>query len=307
MRVLTSWPAACVMLVVALAPSSVLGQQTESCLVVENDKTAPVRKSVAALASGAREVDVKQVVRLTSAGMKSLGNLPLAYVKVVRVEPVTDGSAQPSFVRLFEESPADPIGGERSLETHFSFSRKGDYALFVYGAPAFSWPLPPTIDSGDPLCPPTHVNVVELTPEERPDFPGVRGQWWGTYRVPTTVELGASVFVRRIGVAATAALDPTHLGSRSNPENVNPVTAAIDVRYRGARGYVGGGVRYYPDEEPDRDQLRLIVVAGEELPSFKGRPMWLLLGLRLEQLQKNFLSELRLEFAFRFDLWGSRP
>jgi hypothetical protein len=116
------------------------------------------------------------------------------------------------------------------------------------------------------------------------------------------------VFVQRLGFAVSTELNvPRRFGDRNDPTNLNPWTGAFDVRWRGARGYLGGGVRYHPDEEPDRDQLRFGVIAGEELPSFKGRPFWLQVELSLDERRKNFLLGLRPTFGVRFELWGSQP
>ena len=97
------------------------------------------------------------------------------------------------------------------------------------------------------------------------------------------------------------------IGSPEDPDNLNPVVGALELRWRASRGYLGGGVRYYHDEQPNRDHVRFVFVAGEELPSFRGRPIWLLFDVRLEEPQKNFLQGLRPSFGIRFDLWGSRP
>jgi hypothetical protein len=149
-----------------------------------------------------------------------------------------------------------------------------------------------------------------MTPPQkrRKDFSGVRGQWWGGYRIPARFEAGGAVFVERLGFGVSTELSaPRAIGDRADPANFNAVTGAFDVRWRGARGYLGAGVRYYPDEVPDRDRLRFGVIAGEELPSFHGRPFWLLVELSLEERRKNVLKGLRPAFGVRFDLWGSQP
>jgi hypothetical protein len=145
-------------------------------------------------------------------------------------------------------------------------------------------------------------------PEPRGDFEGVRGQWWLAYRTALRAEIGGSVFVNRLGLAATLEGDgPRFFGDRNDPTNLNPLTVAAEIRWRGARGYVGGGVRYYPDEEPDRDRLRFSVAAAEELPSFKGLPIWLVADLRLDERRRQFWRGLDFTFAVRFDMPGSRP
>ena len=206
-------------------------------------------------------------------------------------------TAPETFVRLLEGTPR---------VTRFTFGRAGTYTLQLLGSPQFAWPAPANTGTVVSVCAPLEVTVDDK--KRRPDFTGARAQWWGAYRVPASVELGGSIFAGRLGVAASAELTvPRLIGSDDDPDNFNPVVGSLELRWRGSRGYLGGGVRYYPDEQPDRDHVRFVFVAGEELPSFRGRPIWLLLDIRLEEPQKNFLKGLRPSFGIRFDLWGSRP
>ena len=190
--------------------------------------------------------------------------------------------------------------------TRFTFGHKGTYTLQLLESPQFAWPKPANAGTIVSACAPVEVYVADKV--HRRDFRGTRAQWWGAYRVPTSVELGGSVFAGRLGVAASAELTVSRLiGSPEDPDNLNPVVGALELRWRASRGYLGGGVRYYHDEQPNRDHVRFVFVAGEELPSFRGRPIWLLFDVRLEEPQKNFLQGLRPSFGIRFDLWGSRP
>jgi hypothetical protein len=279
-------------LVLALVPATAGAQP---CFVVKDDTPAP---DVAA-----PEVDVRQIIELTPAGAAALGSKRFAYVQIVRQESRAFVgnqevvSAPETFVRLLDGTPK---------ATRFTFGRKGAYTLQLLASAQFAWPAPASMEPVTTGCDVVEVAVADKV--RRPDFTGARAQWWGAYRVPTSVELGGSIFAGRIGVAASAELRVSRLiGSRDDPDNLNPVVGALELRYRGSRGYLGGGVRYYAEDEPDREHVRFVFVAGEELPSFRGRPMWLLVDIRLEDPQKNFLKGLRPSVGIRFDLWGSRP
>jgi hypothetical protein len=271
-----------------------LAADAAQCVLVEDDKDAPtvVRP----------EVDVRQVIRLTPEGISLLQGVRLAYVKIVREEREAPRngdrilSPEEIFVRLLD--------GPRR-ETTFTFSREGTHTLRVFGSSAFAWPAPAS--TGEPVSGCEDLSVTVDDAKRRPDFPGVRGQWWAAYRVPTNFQLGGSVFVKRLGFAAATEVNVSRtIGDPDDPSNVNPVIGVFELRWRGARGYLGGGVRYYPDDEPNRDHFRFAAVAAEELPSFKGRPIWLLVGLRLEE-PDEWIKGLRLEFGMRFDLWGTQP
>lgn len=292
MRAIMSRIAWSMALAAVLAPATASGQH---CLVVRDDAPAPDVT--------APEIDVRQIIELTPAGVAALGSLRFAYVHIVREEKreaVGDKqviTAPETFVRLLEGTPR---------VTRFTFGREGTYTLRLLGSAQFAWPAPANTGTVVSGCAPLEVSVADK--KRRPDFTGARAQWWGAYRVPASVELGGSIFAGRLGVAASAELTvPRLIGSRDDPDNFNPVVGSLELRWRGSRGYLGGGVRYYPDEQPDRDHVRFVFVAGEELPSFRGRPIWLLFDIRLEEPQKNFLKGLRPSFGIRFDLWGSRP
>lgn len=242
------------------------------------------------------EVDVPQVFRLTPDGHAALGAMPLAYLRVIR-RPTPASPDAEVFVRLLD-------GAARA--TRFSFSRAGTYVLQVRGARAFGWP--DLADSSEPLPGCTDQLAQVAPPKLRRDFEGVRGQWWLAYRPAARAEIGGSVFVNRLGVAVSVEGNgPRFFGNRTDPENFNPVTVASEIRWRVARGYLGATVRYYPDDEPDRDRVRVGIAAGEELPSFKGLPIWMVVDLRVDEPRKQFWKGLDFAFAFRFDLPGSRP
>ena len=286
-----AWRVYSLTMVFAIAPLEASAQ----CVVVVDDKAEP---KVAA-----PEVDVRQIIHLTKEGRSALENLHLAYayVEVTReLVVLPDGRSIPSatFVRMLDKEPRG---------TPFTFSRDGAHTLRVFGSPAYTWPVPPEVGKMAPLCADVPLNVEVSKPRRRPDFPGVRSQWWGAYWLPAQVELGTSVFFKRLGFATSVQLAiPRKIGDPSEPSNVNPVTGAFEVRYRGSRGYLGGGVRYYPDAEADRDHVRVSALAGEELHSFRGRPFWLLVDLSLQDPRPNFIKGLRLTLGVRADLWGSQ-
>lgn len=259
------------------------------CVRVIDDKAAPSVK--------APEVDVRQIIQLaaTHRGSAAEQRLNYLYVEITREEEGTRESR--TFVRML-------AGTNRAAP--FTFSRDGKHSLTVYGAETSPWPKPPDFQTMTRVCGPQEVAVHP--PLRREDFPGVRPQWWGAYRIPTRVELGGALFLRRLGLAAAAQLDTVRaIRDRVEPPDTNPLIGVFELRYRGARGHIGGGVRYYPDDEPDRDRWRPTFSLAEELPSFKGRPIWLLADVWLDDRRKNVLKGLGCSFGVRFDLWGSRP
>ena len=292
---LTSPAALTLALLVSVLPAAAYGQ----CVEVVDAKDAPsVDKP---------EVDVRQIVRLTEQGRLALSDYAFGYVEITRPQKRdANGNIvwmQETFVRLLDKT----IG-----ETPFTFSREGDHRIRLFGAHGYTWPAPPQLE-GAPgadrnltlLCgdQPRTIKVDE--PKQRPDFPGVRGQWWFAFRLAARPEIGTAVYFKRLGLAAGFDVNiPNLIGDRNDPSNVNPYTGTFDIRYRGSRGYIGGGVRYYPEEEPDKDKVRPGVFAGEELPTWKGRRLWLLFDVTLE---KPEISGLRFGFGARLDLWGSRP
>jgi hypothetical protein len=249
--------------------------------------------------------DVPQIVRMTDAGLDALGGSPHAYVEVTRETPKEE------FVRLMEviQQP----DGRRGRETTFSFSREGLYTLRGYRRDTFSWPSPAWPATRDPndashpialACEPLEVKVPPIV--KRADFTGTRGQWWVAYRAGSGAEGGASVFFGRFGLAGLAEVSLSRTIGERDPGDINRVVPGAEIRWRGARGYLGGGVRYFGDREPDRDRFRFAFVGGQELPSFRGRPVWMLLDIRVEDVRKNFIKGLRPGFGMRIDLWGSR-
>ena len=270
------------------------------CLVVADDTPLP--------RVARPEVDIRQVLQLTTAGEAAVRPFKFLYVEITREagSEVVDGRRvawpQETFVRMIDPAAAN-------TRTPFTFSRPGWHSARLIGTAAYSWPAPadpPAQGSPVPSCEPFRFEVSPAV--LRADFSGTRGQWWATVRLPAKLGAGASVFVGRLGLAASTELSvPEAIGPRHDPSNANRVTAAVDLRWRGTRGYLGGGIRYYPDPEPNRDRVRAVFVAGEELPTFKGRPLWLLVDLSLQEPQKNFFKGLNLNVGVRFDLWGSRP
>ncbi len=285
--------AAALALVIAFTPIAAYGQ----CIEVVDDGGAP---SVAN-----PEVDVKQVVRLGPAARTSMPQNSFAYVEIVReggterIDGKDVSRQRETFIRMLRGP---------NWATPFTFSRDGAHTLRGFVSTKYDWPNPIDVTTLTPLCSGATTNVNVDPPVRRKDFPGIRGQWWGAYRLPARLELGGSFFIRRLGFASSAELTlPRAIGDRDDPGNINPVTGAFEIRYRGSRGYIGGGARYYPDAEPDRDHWRPGFFAGEELPSFKGRRLWLLSDLSFEERRQNFLKGLRVTFGIRVDLWGSQP
>jgi hypothetical protein len=251
------------------------------------------------------EVDVRQIVRLTEQGRAALKDYDFGYLEITRPEKRDAGGniawMQETFVRLLDKTAG---------ETPFTFSREGAHRIRLFGARGYTWPAPPQLEPGADgnvtlLCGDQPRTVAVDEPKHRPDFPGVRGQWWLAFRLPARPEIGTAVFFKRLGLAAGVDVSiPDLIGDRNDPSNANPYTGTAEIRYRGSRGYIGGGVRYYPEREPDKDMFRPGVFAGEELPTWKGRRLWLLFDVTL---QKPEISGLRFGFGARLDLWGSRP
>jgi hypothetical protein len=256
-------------------------------------------------------LDVANTIELTEDGRKALEQMPLAYVQV-EYQAGAGGSAAASasnqaYVRLLEDPPAGNSSRQNDrAATRFTFTREGRYTLQLRRAKEFGWPN--TDGKGEPApgCALQHIKV-KAGPRVG-DFSGTSGQWWLAYRPATRVEAGGSIFFKRVGFALSVEANvPRFIGDRDDPSNFNPVTVATEVRWRGSRGYLGGSIRYYPDEEEGLEQYRFGFVAGEELPSFKGLPIWLVADLRLDDPKVTFWRELSFSLAFRFDLPGSRP
>jgi hypothetical protein len=237
--------------------------------------------------------DVRQVFLLNDAGRKALmqqGPGTLAYVHVQRKNPPE------AFVRLLEGN---------HYKAPFSFSRavtagerdSGVYFVSVHVAPQFGWPAKDENGAPLPGCGARQISVSD--PPRRSEFYGIRGQWWLAYRFPVRPEVGGSLFFGRLGVAGSVEFDaPRFFHEEGTPREPNRVSFAEEVRWRVSRGYFGVSARYYPDSEPDREPWRFGFVAGEELPSLKGLPLWMVIGIQAEPLSFSL--------AFRWDMPGSR-
>lgn len=186
-----------------------------------------------------------------------------------------------------------------SLRTEFLFTRNGMYLVSLSSAPAFAWPRGDTTGAPVAGCAQQAVTVAH---RETTEFPGVRAHGWTGLRLVTSVEVegGASVFYRRFGLAGTLSL--TTFG-----DPINRWVPGVDARWRGARGYLGAGVRYFHRQEADHERIRPVVVAGQELPPLKGLPAWFVLDIRADQYRKQFWRGLDVSFGLRLDLTGNRP
>jgi hypothetical protein len=260
------------------------------------------------------EVDVPQIVRLTQEGIDGLRSR-VGYVVIVReagseqVNGTTVSWPREVFVRLIDTTH----------KTEFTFGRKGNHTIELFAVDKYRWPVAPdfqTFTTGQQPDPPVsvcgHAQSIQVDPAiRRPDFPGVRPQWWVAFRLPLRPEFGTAVYFRRLGFAASIEnnLGTTISNARRDegePRKPNTTTGTFEVRYRGSRGYLGGGVRYYPHDEPDRQRVRAGFFAGEELPTWKGRRLWLMLDITLQE-PKAYVKGLRVGFGGRLDLWGTKP
>ncbi len=274
------------------------------CLEVVDDPSAPRVPRP--------EVDVPQIIRMTPAGIAGVDKR-LAYVVIVRqagseVNGTTVSWARQVFVRLIDNTH----------RTAFTFSRRGSHTVELFAVSKYGWPVPPDFETPPNQQPDPPVSVcgypqsVHVDPAiRRPDFPGLRPQWWVAFRFALRPELGAAVYVRRLGFAASVENDlwatiSNAMRDAGEPPRVNATSGTFEVRYRGSRGYLAVGVRYYPDDEPDRHRLRAGFFAGEELPTWNGRRLWLLLDVTLQE-PEAYLKGLRLGVGGRLDLWGSKP
>jgi len=188
-------------------------------------------------------------------------------------------------------------------ETLFTFARTGDYSLSLYLAAKPGWPKGSETGAIVMSCGVDGQQRITIPSEKPPSFSGTRTHAWVTYRPATHFETGASVYVKRAGFAAVFEVAPF-----ADSEEPNRWNAGADFRWRGARGYLGGGVRYFPDEEPDRNRWRPVFVAGEELPAFRHHPVWFLLDLRVDrEWEKAIWNTLSLSFGVRIDLTRDQP
>lgn len=235
------------------------------------------------------EIREPVTITLTAEGSTTIGSAMLAFVRVVRAD-----APDVEFVRLLSPPPT-----REGLPTiTFTFMRKGAHVLSVRRAAADGWPAKDETGEEVAQCRPQTVEARE-TP--RPEFDDTRPHAWAAYRLATRVELGGSIFFQRLGIAALVSAE----SFPREPER-NRVIPGVDLRWRGARGYLGGGVRYFPDREPDRWHWRPVAVIGEELPSLRGRPIWFLFDFRLDETDWQWAAWQLIDFSFgvRIDLAG---
>jgi hypothetical protein len=235
--------------------------------------------------SSRRLTGVPVTISLTPDGVATLKNWKLAFVHIRRVP--NDGAAAIDYVRFIDPS------GEPSMT--FRFGHPGAYELIVRASQDYAWPADP--ETGQAVgC---DVMPISIETNQEPEFAGVRGHIWGAYRPATQFELGGSVYALRVGVAVAA------IANAAKSSEPNRLTGAFDVRWRRARGYIGGGVRYFPDLEADRNQWRPAIDVGEELPTFRGRPLWFILEVRFDDRKCRPWESLNFSFAARIDFTGT--
>ena len=222
--------------------------------------------------------EVRLLIQLTSYGATQLEGALLAFLHVRR-------AAEPPASEIRAVRLLTGLGPDRS--TRFTFARSGEYWISVHKATDYGWPQN---EHGVPVkgCSEQRIVVVG---DKRPEFAGTRSHAWIAYRPATRFEVAGSVYVGRLGVAGIFETAPF-----GGDDDINRWNAGGELRWRGARGYLGGGIRYYPSDEPDRHRVRPVFVAGEELPPFKRHPTWLMLDLRVDRKwEKSFLKTLRLQ------------
>jgi len=236
-------------------------------------------------------------IALTTAGKSVLksANAPLVFVHATRM---IDGETSPEYVQMLGSSAVLIDPKDRS-SVSFWFGHEGNYRLSLRGADSNGWPYFDQVGAEVAGC---RATTVSIGRDAQPDFAGVRGHVWVAYRPATRGELGASLYRGRLGLATTVTAGAT---KSSEPNRVN---GSAQIRWRGARGYLGGGVSYYPHDEPDRNRWRPAVVAGEELPMYRGKPIWFLLDLRFDDDHVRPWTALNLSFAVRVNLTnGDQP
>jgi hypothetical protein len=222
-------------------------------------------------------------------------------IKLLRTAPPA-GADEVLFVHIWQQGkpspryvrPLNPATG-----TSFKFGEHDKTYMVRLARGTSMWPV--ADDDGTPFEECAAQSVV--TSETEPGiFSGARGHGWFGVRLPVRAEAGASAFVKRLGVAAAVQVVPWK-------RDVNQWVGSFDVRWRGARGYLGGGVRYFPDEEVDRFKWRPALTAAEELPGWRGKPIWFILDARLDRSkgEAKFWRMLGYSFGVRIDLTGNRP
>ena len=274
-------------LLVALAVAAPLAgvasaQPTRSCL------TASGRPA----AQGAFVMSAPVTIALTRDGLDELEKVgaTLSFVHIVRkINPQVPPPPPPPAPEQVQA-----IAGDAPVI--FSFGSEADYDVTLWGATKYGWPERAEVGQRLANCAPHQITIKEV---RKADFVGVRGNVWVAYRPGTSGEAGTSIYVGRLGFAATVIGN----GSTSEP---NRVFEAGDVRWRTSRGYYGGGVRYYRNDEPDRSHWRPTIVAGEEIPLFKGLPLWFIVDLRLDDEHVRPWKALSLSFGERVDLTRGR-
>lgn len=236
--------------------------------------------------SGLAHVPIE--IRLNANGTALTAGQALVFVSIRR--EISSDIEAASFERLLEPD----------WRTSFGFEGSGTYTVRTKTTDHHHWP-PDGKETGGVLagCAEQQIRIIE---DPRPDFDGVRSHAWVAWRVPGRAEFGGSLFVRRLGLAASVEGAPV-----ARDLVVNRWTGGVDARWRGARGYIGGGARWVPDAPPGQHHFRPVFVIGEELPNFRQHPMWFALDIRGDELQPKFWNGLSATFVVRFDLTPNRP
>jgi hypothetical protein len=225
---------------------------------------------------------------LTADGRRAAQSLGRLFLVVKRTGVAGSADGAMSYVR---ELPRDG-------DVTFLFGKAGAFEVRVTSGPATFWPNEAGAGSPVEACTP---QVIRVTDEQRPEFEGVRVQAWSGWQPLSRAVIGGSVFVERLGFSGEAAVVPA-----PKQDSSSRWTAEGHIDYRGARGYLGGGFRYFPDAEPGLRRLRPLFAFGEELPAFKGRPVWFAFELRVDGTRWA-VPHIATAFTLRWDLTGNRP
>jgi hypothetical protein len=182
----------------------------------------------------------------------------------------------------------------------FVFSRSGNYAIgLAQRAASGAWPS----NSVGTVMAQCNEQRVAIAEESASGFTGVRTHAWVGNQLWLKPLVGTSVFVNKFGGAITVGPDGPRPGR-------NGWTMTADGRYRGTRGYVGAGVRYVSQDDGDGDpRVRPQIVLGQELPSLRGRPVWITLDIAAtSRLRWNlFRVHYSTVLGVRLDLTDDRP
>jgi hypothetical protein len=226
-------------------------------------------------------------IQLTDEGAYQVGDAEEAVLHIRFVGSTTELPIR--AVRVMHGTP---------LATEFLFMRSGEYRLRLHAVEPSKWPADDA--TGRPIdgC---SEQAVRVHHQAQKEFAGVRAHGWVSLRLLTSVEaeVGSSVFIGRLGIAGV-------LNVPAFGDPLNRWISGLDLRWRGARGYLGGGLRYFPKPEADRDRLRPLLVSGQELPPFKGLPVWFQLDIRVDEYHRAFWKGLDLSFGVRLDLTKNR-